>query len=75
MVVISFRNLVPTVHIDMFKILWLFLKFSISFTRPVDEQFLGICNLQQSSQQAEDALSQGMEVCVAAVFILNSSFR
>ncbi|KAF9625546.1 hypothetical protein IFM89_024319, partial [Coptis chinensis] len=27
-----------------------------------DQQLLGICNLQQSSQQAEDALSQGMEV-------------
>uniref|UniRef100_A0A803QQE0 Uncharacterized protein n=1 Tax=Cannabis sativa TaxID=3483 RepID=A0A803QQE0_CANSA len=26
-----------------------------------DQQLLGICNLQQSSQQAEDALSQGME--------------
>ncbi|KAK4789455.1 hypothetical protein SAY86_016759 [Trapa natans] len=26
-----------------------------------DQQLMGICNLQQSSQQAEDALSQGME--------------
>lgn len=26
-----------------------------------DQQLLGICNLQQSSQQAEDALSQGMD--------------
>ncbi|XP_052187352.1 transcription factor TGA2.3-like isoform X2 [Diospyros lotus] len=26
-----------------------------------DEQLMGLCNLQQSSQQAEDALSQGME--------------
>ncbi|CAN1296334.1 Transcription factor TGAL3, partial [Linum perenne] len=26
-----------------------------------DHQLVGICNLQQSSQQAEDALSQGME--------------
>ncbi|XP_071926003.1 transcription factor HBP-1b(c38)-like isoform X2 [Coffea arabica] len=26
-----------------------------------DQQLIGICNLQQSSQQAEDALSQGME--------------
>eukprot|EP01018_Ginkgo_biloba_P012339 Gb_28099 [translate_table: standard] len=26
-----------------------------------EQQFLGICSLQQSSQQAEDALSQGME--------------
>jgi transcription factor TGA len=26
-----------------------------------DQQVMGICNLQQSSQQAEDALSQGME--------------
>uniref|UniRef100_A0A0E0IWM5 DOG1 domain-containing protein n=1 Tax=Oryza nivara TaxID=4536 RepID=A0A0E0IWM5_ORYNI len=26
-----------------------------------NQQLMGICNLQQSSQQAEDALSQGME--------------
>ncbi|XP_020204892.1 transcription factor TGA2.2 [Cajanus cajan] len=26
-----------------------------------DQQLMGICNLQQSSQQAEDALTQGME--------------
>lgn len=26
-----------------------------------EQQLTGICNLQQSSQQAEDALSQGME--------------
>lgn len=26
-----------------------------------EQQLIGICNLQQSSQQAEDALSQGME--------------
>jgi len=26
-----------------------------------EQQLSGICNLQQSSQQAEDALSQGME--------------
>lgn len=26
-----------------------------------DQQLIGICNLQQSSQQTEDALSQGME--------------
>lgn len=26
-----------------------------------DQQLMGICNLQQSSQQTEDALSQGME--------------
>lgn len=26
-----------------------------------EQQLVGICNLQQSSQQAEDALSQGME--------------
>lgn len=26
-----------------------------------DQQLMGFCNLQQSSQQAEDALSQGME--------------
>ncbi|CAL5396543.1 unnamed protein product [Camellia sinensis] len=27
----------------------------------MDQQLMGLCNLQQSSQQAEDALSQGME--------------
>ncbi|KAL6495852.1 hypothetical protein OROGR_030415 [Orobanche gracilis] len=27
----------------------------------LEQQLVGICNLQQSSQQAEDALSQGME--------------
>lgn len=27
----------------------------------IDQQLMGICNLQQSSQQAEDALSQGLE--------------
>lgn len=26
-----------------------------------DQQLVGICNLQQSSQQAEEALSQGLE--------------
>ena len=26
-----------------------------------EQQFMGICNLQQSSQQAEEALSQGLE--------------
>lgn len=26
-----------------------------------EQQLMGLCNLQQSSQQAEDALSQGME--------------
>ena len=26
-----------------------------------DQQFLDVCNLKQSCQQAEDALSQGME--------------
>lgn len=26
-----------------------------------DQQVLNVCNLRQSSQQAEDALSQGME--------------
>ncbi|GLJ55639.1 hypothetical protein SUGI_1194980 [Cryptomeria japonica] len=38
------------------------LKILIPQLEPLTEQqFLGICNLQQSSQQAEDALSQGME--------------
>jgi transcription factor TGA len=30
--------------------------------QPTEQQMVGICNLQQTSQQAEDALSQGMEV-------------
>lgn len=34
----------------------------VSHLEPLTEQqLMGICNLQQSSQQAEDALSQGME--------------
>jgi transcription factor TGA len=38
------------------------LKILIPRIEPLTEQqLLGICNLQQSSQQAEDALSQGME--------------
>ncbi|XXG41191.1 hypothetical protein AAC387_Pa01g1710 [Persea americana] len=38
------------------------LKLLVSHLEPLTEQQLvGICNLQQSSQQAEDALSQGME--------------
>ncbi|CAK9236197.1 hypothetical protein BDL97_08G126800 [Sphagnum fallax] len=38
------------------------LKILIPQIEPLTEQqVLGICNLQQSSQQAEDALSQGME--------------
>eukprot|EP00262_Sarcandra_glabra_P006440 TRINITY_DN1874_c1_g2_i1.p1 TRINITY_DN1874_c1_g2~~TRINITY_DN1874_c1_g2_i1.p1 ORF type:complete len:469 (+),score=93.42 TRINITY_DN1874_c1_g2_i1:170-1576(+) len=38
------------------------LKLLASQLEPLTEQqVLGICNLQQSSQQAEDALSQGME--------------
>eukprot|EP00897_Mesotaenium_endlicherianum_P006522 jgi/Mesen1/5899/ME000003S06930 len=38
------------------------LKILIPQIEPLTEQqLLGICNLQQSSQQAEDALSQGME--------------
>lgn len=38
------------------------LKILIPRIEPLSEQqLLGICNLQQSSQQAEDALSQGME--------------
>ncbi|EFJ36117.1 hypothetical protein SELMODRAFT_404596 [Selaginella moellendorffii] len=38
------------------------LKILIPQLEPLTEQqLLGICNLQQSSQQAEDALSQGME--------------
>ncbi|XP_077226498.1 transcription factor TGA2.2-like isoform X1 [Tasmannia lanceolata] len=38
------------------------LKLLISHLEPLaEQQLVGICNLQQSSQQAEDALSQGME--------------
>ncbi|KAJ6797581.1 transcription factor HBP-1b(c38)-like [Iris pallida] len=38
------------------------LKLLASQLEPLTEQqLMGICNLQQSSQQAEDALSQGME--------------
>lgn len=38
------------------------LKLLVNHLEPLTEQqVMGICNLQQSSQQAEDALSQGME--------------
>ncbi|CAN6443313.1 unnamed protein product [Victoria cruziana] len=38
------------------------LKLLLTHLEPLTEQqLMGICNLQQSSQQAEDALSQGME--------------
>lgn len=38
------------------------LQLLVSQLEPLaDQQLMGICNLQQSSQQAEDALSQGME--------------
>ncbi|GAB2254577.1 hypothetical protein Droror1_Dr00022386 [Drosera rotundifolia] len=38
------------------------LKILVNHLEPLtDQQLVGICNLQQSSQQAEDALSQGME--------------
>lgn len=38
------------------------LKLLVGQLEPLtDQQVVGICNLQQSSQQAEDALSQGME--------------
>uniref|UniRef100_A0A803KV44 Uncharacterized protein n=2 Tax=Chenopodium quinoa TaxID=63459 RepID=A0A803KV44_CHEQI len=38
------------------------LKILVNHLEPLTEQqLLGVCNLQQSSQQAEDALSQGME--------------
>uniref|UniRef100_A0A1D1YGY8 Transcription factor HBP-1b(C1) n=2 Tax=Anthurium amnicola TaxID=1678845 RepID=A0A1D1YGY8_9ARAE len=38
------------------------LKILASQVEPLtDQQLVGLCNLQQSSQQAEDALSQGME--------------
>lgn len=40
---------------ELLKVIWNHLK-------PLtDQQLIGICNLQRSSQQAEDALSQGME--------------
>lgn len=38
------------------------LQLLVSQLEPLaDQQLMGLCNLQQSSQQAEDALSQGME--------------
>ncbi|XP_042398186.1 transcription factor HBP-1b(c38)-like [Zingiber officinale] len=38
------------------------LKIVVTHLEPLtDQQLMGICNLQHSSQQAEDALSQGME--------------
>ncbi|MQL99464.1 hypothetical protein Taro_032190, partial [Colocasia esculenta] len=38
------------------------LKLLVNHVEPLTEQqMVGICNLQESSQQAEDALSQGME--------------
>ncbi|CAD5167728.1 transcription factor TGA2.3-like [Musa acuminata AAA Group] len=38
------------------------LKILVSHLEPLtDQQLMGLCNLQHSSQQAEDALSQGME--------------
>ncbi|KAL2905032.1 Transcription factor TGA2.2 [Bienertia sinuspersici] len=38
------------------------LKILVNHLEPLTEQqLMGVCNLQQSSQQAEDALSQGME--------------
>ncbi|KNA13881.1 hypothetical protein SOVF_111190 isoform B [Spinacia oleracea] len=38
------------------------LKILVNHLQPLTEQqLMGVCNLQQSSQQAEDALSQGME--------------
>ena len=40
----------------------LFVQVLESHLEPLtNQQLMGICNLQQSSQQAEDALSQGME--------------
>ncbi|CAO2830032.1 unnamed protein product [Amaranthus hypochondriacus] len=39
-----------------------YLKILVNHLEPLTEQqLMGICNLQQSAQQAEDALSQGME--------------
>ncbi|KAL5223675.1 hypothetical protein ABZP36_010314 [Zizania latifolia] len=44
------------------------LKVLVSHLAPLtDQQLMGICNLQQSSQQAEDALSQGMEALQQAL--------
>ena len=37
------------------------LQLLVNQLEPLTEQQLGLSNLQQSSQQAEDALSQGME--------------
>ncbi|XP_057528655.1 transcription factor TGA2-like [Amaranthus tricolor] len=39
-----------------------YLKILVNHLEPLTEQqLMGLCNLQQSAQQAEDALSQGME--------------
>ncbi|KAG5062648.1 hypothetical protein AAZX31_02G092400 [Glycine max] len=38
-----------------------------------DQQLMGICNLQQSSQQAEDALNQGMEALQQSLVEILSS--
>ncbi|KAK9169719.1 hypothetical protein Syun_001859 [Stephania yunnanensis] len=44
------------------------LKLLVNQLEPLtDQQLVGICDLQQSSQQAEDALSQGMEALQQAL--------
>ncbi|KAK4785234.1 hypothetical protein SAY86_001923 [Trapa natans] len=37
------------------------LKVIVAHLNPLDDQFIEICNLRQSCQQAEEALSQGMD--------------
>ncbi|CAK8537320.1 unnamed protein product [Lathyrus sativus] len=50
------------------------LKIVKSHLEPLTEnQMVGICNLQQSTQQAEDALSQGMEVLKQSLLEILSS--
>jgi transcription factor TGA len=47
------------------------LKLLVSHLEPLTEQqLMGIYNLQQSSQQAEDALSQGMDALQQSLLLL-----
>lgn len=57
------RCVVPNFGLAAGVILWFNdLQILVSHLEPLtDQQLMGLCNLQHSSQQAEDALSQGME--------------
>ena len=51
-----------SVSLPLTWVAWIWLQLLVSQLEPLTEQqLLGITNLQESSQQAEDALSQGME--------------